>query len=285
MGKKPIDASTWLNLSPRGDKSISISRMANLFDLTAETLRKYDTRGIISAFRDGNEYRKYSSWELTKLIWARALREEGYSLDQIAVHTREKVSDESILIIEEMQRKVAREIVEKQRILKWLEERKRSYRELDLRGSELTVEIQPEIWCCSYLSDDTMTGKKGEEWENLREWMKALPFVSVYYVGNRAYKSVSCVGTTAEERSRYGLEYLKPDFILPEQMYVTQNVIAEHSENHDTSNDIIQAGFKAMEKLGCPLQDLFVMKVYDYVQKDGLYHSYNKMMIPIQKIN
>ena len=282
MDKAPVEASTWLNLSPRGDKSISISRMADLFSLTAETLRKYDAKGIISAFRDGNEYRKYSSWEVTKLIWARALRAEGYSLDQIAAHTVERVSDDSIRIIEEMQKKIAGEIVERQRILKWLEERKRSYRELDSREDEVTVEIQPEIWCCSYLTDNTMAGKKGAEWENLQEWMKALPFVSVYYIGNRAYNTVSCVGITAEERDRYGLTRLTPDFILPEQMYLSKFVIAEHSRQHDTSNEVILQGFADMQERGYPLQDLFVMRVFDYVQKDGLYRSYNKMMIPIR---
>ena len=282
MDKAPVEASTWLNLSPHGDKSINISRMADLFSLTAETLRKYDAKGIISAFRDGNEYRKYSSWEVTKLIWARALRAEGYSLDQIAVHTVERVSDDSIRIIEEMQKKIASEIVERQRILKWLEERKRSYRELDSREDEVTVEIQPEIWCCSYLTDNTMAGKKGAEWENLQEWMKALPFVSVYYIGNRAYNTVSCVGITAEERDRYGLAHLTPDFILPEQMYLSKFVIAEHSRQHDTSNEVILQGFADMQERGYPLQDLFVMRVFDYVQKDGLYRSYNKMMIPIR---
>ena len=282
MNKAPVEASTWLNLSPHGDKSINISRMADLFSLTAETLRKYDAKGIISAFRDGNEYRKYSSWEVTKLIWARALRAEGYSLDQIAAHTVERVSDDSIRIIEEMQKKIASEIVERQRILKWLEERKRSYRELDSREDEVTVEIQPEIWCCSYLTDNTMAGKKGAEWENLQEWMKALPFVSVYYIGNRAYNTVSCVGITAEERDRYGLTRLTPDFILPEQMYLSKFVIAEHSRQHDTSNEVILQGFADMQERGYPLQDLFVMRVFDYVQKDGLYRSYNKMMIPIR---
>ena len=282
MDKAPVEASTWLNLSPHGDKSINISRMADLFSLTAETLRKYDAKGIISAFRDGNEYRKYSSWEVTKLIWARALRAEGYSLDQIAVHTVERVSDDSIRIIEEMQKKIASEIVERQRILKWLEERKRSYRELDSREDEVTVEIQPEIWCCSYLTDNTMAGKKGAEWENLQEWMKALPFVSVYYIGNRAYNTVSCVGITAEERDRYGLTHLTPDFILPEQMYLSKFVIAEHSRPHDTSNEVILQGFADIQERGYPLQDLFVMRVFDYVQKDGLYRSYNKMMIPIR---
>ena len=282
MNKAPVEASTWLNLSPHGDKSINISRMADLFSLTAETLRKYDAKGIISAFRDGNEYRKYSSWEVTKLIWARALRAEGYSLDQIAAHTVERVSDDSIRIIEEMQKKIASEIVERQRILKWLEERKRSYRELDSREDEVTVEIQPEIWCCSYLTDNTMAGKKGAEWENLQEWMKALPFVSVYYVGNRAYNTVSCVGITAEERDRYGLTHLTPDFILPEQMYLSKFVIAEHSRQHDTSNEVILQGFADMQERGYPLQDLFVMRVFDYVEKDGLYRSYNKMMIPIK---
>ena len=112
--------------------------------------------------------------------------------------------------------------------------------------------------------------------------MKALPFVSVYYVGNRAYNTVSCVGITAEERDRYGLTHLTPDFILPEQMYLSKFVIAEHSRQHDTSNEVILQGFADMQERGYPLQDLFVMRVFDYVQKDGLYRSYNKMMIPIK---
>ena len=277
----PPEASTWLNLSPEGDRSINISRMADLFSLTAETLRKYDAKHIISAFRDGNEYRKYSSWEVTKLIWARAMRAEGYSLDEIATHTTERDADKNIYTIEKMQERVAAEIVERQRLLKWLEERKRFCRELDEKRGRVSVEMQPEIWCCSYLTNDTMAGKKGEDWENLKQWMTALPYVSVYYVGDRDYHTVSCVGVTAEERLRYGLTALKPDFILPEQMYLSEFVVAEHSIQNDTSNEVIQKGFADMEGKGYPLQNLFVMRVYDYVQKDGLYRSYNKMMIPI----
>ena len=128
-----------------------------------------------------------------------------------------------------------------------------------------------------------MAGKKAEDWENLKEWMQALPYVSVYYAGDQAYHTVSCVGITAEERDRYGLSYLKPDFVLPEQMYLTKFVVAEHSSTYDTSNRVIQEGFEEMKEEGHPLQDLFVMRVFDYVQKDGIYRSYNKMMIPVRR--
>lgn len=78
--------------------------------------------------------------------------------------------------------------------------------------------------------------KKGEKHAQLKEWLQALPFSNVFYIGALGQDVMSCLVLTEGEKQKYGLEELVPDFIIPEQYYVVCQATAEHSEFNDTSD-------------------------------------------------
>ena len=68
----------------RGSRAMGIFELADLFGVTTEALRKYEAKGLLQPYRDENGYRKYSSWDLTKIIRLRQLRQTGFSLEEIS---------------------------------------------------------------------------------------------------------------------------------------------------------------------------------------------------------
>lgn len=63
----------------------SISEIANMVGIPAQTIRFYEDKGLIQSVRDENSgYRLYSTWELYLLVKARWFRQMGFPLKQIA---------------------------------------------------------------------------------------------------------------------------------------------------------------------------------------------------------
>ena len=272
-----------IRTAEKGKKDINISDLAGVFGITAETLRKYEKLGIIAPFRETNSYRNYSSWELTKVICARQFRAEGYSLKEIAGKldgSDGKSPGEHIARLEEQ---LIKDIEEKQKLLAWLRQRKEMLEKTDAERSDLWEETLPELYCCIYMAGNTLTAKSGEAKEHLRQWMEALPYVSVYYLGTGPDETVCAVGITEEERRKYSLEYLVPDFVLPASECICMNITTQHSRTFDTSEETIQTGCHRAENAGYALQGMFVIRVLDYIQKNGIYSSVNQFMFPLRK--
>jgi DNA-binding transcriptional MerR regulator len=273
-----------IRTAPRGKSNINISDLADLFGITAETLRKYDHQKIIEAFRQENGYRHYSSWELTKVICVRQLRMEGYPLSKIAARMHRRDGVDTIDQIDAMEKQLQAEIEEKQRLIHWLQHRRKLLKESKAQKTDVHIESWSSIYCCVYMAGNTMVKKNGADLAHLKAWMQALPYVSIYYLCTLEGDTVSCLGITEEERQEYQLDHLVPDFILPHSDYATCNLIAQHSSNFDTSMEFWEEGFQKASELNLTLEDIFVVRVVDYIQQDGIYSSYNHMMIPIRKL-
>lgn len=266
----------------KGKEKINISDLAKIINVTAETLRKYDKQGIIQALREENSYRTYSSWELTKLIRTRQLRLEGNSLIEIHDLFEKKNVKDSITHIQMKCEELEKEIEEKQRLLSWLKYRIDLINSYNLHNEDPWIQHESAIYCCVFMVGNTLTPKSGEELDQLQKWMEALPYLSVYYVILEDNKSVSCLGFTEDEKERFQLDDLAPDFILPMADYVMTNDYAKHSFEEDTSIDSIQKSLNKAKKKRIELENLVVVRMFDYVQKDGVYQSINQMMFPVK---
>lgn len=284
MNERYEGIANWIRTAPWGKSNINISELADLFGITAVTLHKYDSQKIIEAFRQDNGYRRYSSWELTKVICVRQLRMEGYSLNEIAARMSRRNGVDTIDQIDAMQKQLQVEIEEKQRLIHWLQHRRQLLMESKAQRADVHIESWSSIYCCAYMAGNTIVKKNGADLAHLKSWMQALPYVSIYYLSTLEGDTVCCVGITEKERQEYQMEHLVPDFILPQSDYAACNLITQHSSNFDTSMESWEEGFRKASELNLPLEDLFVMRVEDYIQQDGIYSSYNHMMIPIRKL-
>ncbi len=124
MNDKTVFYSTTLNHYESGRKNVGIFELADLLGVTEEALRKYETREIIRPIRDERGYRKFHSWDLTKIIYARQLKQEGFSLNDIADTMKNSNAGEQVDGIERLQKKLALEIQYRQKLIHWLSAQK-----------------------------------------------------------------------------------------------------------------------------------------------------------------
>ena len=96
-----IEGSTWLNPFKTGKRESGIFERSELFGITSETLRKYEKKEILQPRRNKSGYRSYGTWELTKIVRTRQMRQEGFSLGVIA----EKTGNDTPSIISDIEQK------------------------------------------------------------------------------------------------------------------------------------------------------------------------------------
>ena len=265
-----------------GKKEFGIFELAELFGITPEAIRKYEAKNIIQPYRDEeSKYRKFGTWELIKMIWARSLSLEGFGLRQISDMFEHEKPEDQLAQLEAMQESLAREIVYRKRLIRRPDKQKKDIYDRIGREGKLQVEHVPALYCCVIMEGDTLVDKKGKDRENLKQWIQALPFASISFMGNTAYETHSCLVITEEEREIYGLQHLGPDFVIPERLCVVCDMVAEHCDAYDTSNETIAAGRNKALELGFVLEDQWITLSYAYTQKDGIYQSYIKGIFPI----
>lgn len=270
-----------LNTVSRGKEKINISDLARIFNVSSETLRKYDTQNILIPYREDNLYRIYSSWELTKLIRTRQLRMEGYSIKDIEQHFKAIQFEDNLINIENREREIQHEIEEREKLLLWLKERKQTIRDTQEIKDKVVIRKAERLYCCVYMVDNTMVSKDKKQMNYLKEWLSVLPYLTVYYIGIAGSKVLSCVGVSEREKELYKLNDLVPDFVLPEAEVAVCNMNTYKGEQIDTSNENIMESFEKVQKAGYTHQNIFVIKMIEYTQKDGLYTCLNQAMIPI----
>lgn len=273
--------STWLNQYEYGKKEIGIFEMAELLGVTSEALRKYENKEIIQPIRDRRGYRKFHSWDLTKIICARQMRQEGFSLNDVADGMKNNDAQLQIGMIEEMQKTLMQEILYRKKLIHWLSVQKDEVMRNEQTGERCVIEDLPALYCCVYMVEDTLVDKKDEKREQLKQWLRALPFINVCYIGAIGDKTLSCLALTEDEMRAYDLEHLIPDFVIPQQHYAVCYSVAEHDEEHDTSEASIMSAYQRAQSMNMKLEGYMVGRMIRYVQHAGTYASVNKMCFPI----
>ncbi len=269
---------------PRGRQTLGIFELANLFDISSEALRKYEKQKIIQPARLENGYRKYSSWDLTKIIRARQMKHEGFSLDEVASQLEYCPYSFSSQIhqLEALRQDLQKEINYKKRLVTWLENRQNELVRAENLGEHCIIQRQACQYYCSYLVGNSFVDKSSEEMENLKNWINALPFARVCYVNSGTpQNTLSCLSLDENELSLYGLEHLHPDFVIPEQQYVVCIITAEHSPTSDTLTEAFVTAKQKSEQLGLELADYNIMQMIDYSQSQDSFYYRNIVMFPI----
>lgn len=265
-----------------GKKEIDIFELSKLFGITPEGIRKYEAKGIISPIQsDESKYRKYSSWEVIKMVYARSYGQKGLSLNRISLALNSDDPRKNVKMIEDLKENLAREIVQKKRLIALLDRQKSEYVNSLAAGERLGIEILPELYCCSILDGEGLVDKQGEELENLKEWIAALPFVSVYSSCDITKKTITYLSINKEDMDRFGLSHLKPDRVLPERLCVTHDISSDR-EDFRVGKTIDEA-YERIERAGYLVEDWLIARLQAYSQIENTYMSYIKGYFPIRE--
>ena len=265
----------------RGSQMIGIFELADLFGITTEALRKYEARKILQPHRGENNYRKYSSWELTKIIRVRQLRQAGLSLEDISDELEWDGPAQRRRKLEDMQEQLRREIAYREKLIHWMDAQRDEMLSMEKLGDGCAIEKKGRQYCCVYMVKDTLVDKKGQERDRLKEWVQALPFARVYYINGLQEDTLSCLSLTEEELKRYGLQHLVPDFVLPAHSYVVCNITSEHRANTITTEESFDLARQRVRQMGLELSDQMIQQMVWYTYRDEIFRSHNKALIPI----
>lgn len=268
----------------KGSREIGIFELAELFGISAETLRKYEAKKILQPYREENGYRKYNTWDLTKLVYIRQLRQGGLPLSDIVSELERDEPSQQIQNLDRLRQKLREEIAHREKLIRWTESRRKELSQAIELGEGCALQRQGRRYCCVYMAYNTLVDKKGKDWEHLKEWMRALPFVRVCYkIDGPVEEEVSCLTLYEDELERYGLQHLVPDFVLPEQDCLVLNAVGEYSGNRATSEECAAAARERAKEQGLELAAGAIMEMVWYTQRQGVFQSHNKAIFPVKK--
>ncbi|WP_317946562.1 MerR family transcriptional regulator [Carnobacterium maltaromaticum] len=108
---------------------MKINEMAEMYDITASTLRYYEKIGLLVPRRDVNGYRIYDVLDIQKINIIRDLRGFGLSLKEIRSFLLEKNVDNTILILNKVISSLSQEIKSMEMKLNFLKDRKKNLEE------------------------------------------------------------------------------------------------------------------------------------------------------------
>lgn len=266
-----------------GKKEIGIFELSELFGITPSAVRKYEAKGIIQPERDSsNRYRKYSSWEVVKMVYARGLSQAGFSLNQASDMLEMEKTVDPVAQIEVLQEKLAREIIYKKRLIAYLDRQKKEYMVRYARKEKLQIEHIPTIYACELLSKDRIVDKSGvEERENLKAWIRALPFVSLYTVRTKEGVQSTYLGISDEDMRKYGLTELKPERIFSGKMCVTCELKYDRKETYMGKH--VKEAMDMVREAGFDVEDICILWLHGYRQAKDTYINYIKAYFPISE--
>lgn len=165
----------------------SIGTMAKLLGISAEAIRYYESRNIISPVRDPETgYRYYNTWDFHMLLRARHYQNYGFSLEEVAElfrsHELGGIRDKMVGQ-EEM---IQQEIIRQMNLLKRIRQSQQVLQDAKDSVGKFRIEERPGIYRMNTQKNYTLFKKK-EQLDLISEWTEKEPFVfscAVFYQKN-----------------------------------------------------------------------------------------------------
>ena len=203
----------------------SIGTMAHLMGISAEALRYYESKNIVSPIRDPETgYRYFNTWDFHMLLRARHYQNYGFSLEEIGElfrsgelsQVREKMEDQEVVI--------EKEIIRQTNLLKRIRQSQSMLKDAMDSVGKFRIEERPGIYRMNTQKKYTLFKEK-EQLDLISEWSEKEPFVfscAVFYEkdirdGN---SPCLCVHTCVPSRSS---KYLSLDNLADGLEFLRQN--------------------------------------------------------------
>lgn len=165
----------------------SIGRMAKLLGITSESIRYYESKGIIQPTRDEETgYRYYNAWDLHMLLRARHYQSYGFSLEEVANLFRTMDLQRISAQLKEQEQMMEDEIIRQINLLKRIRQSQQMLLDAQNCIDRYEIRQRPGIYRINTQKKYTLFNKK-EELAIIEEWSKKTPFVyscAVFYEKN-----------------------------------------------------------------------------------------------------
>ena len=191
--------------------SYKIGEVSNLFGLTNDTIRYYESRGIVSPKRDEESgYRYFDSWDINYLLDCLRYRSMDLPLSDIEQMIKEDDVDEVEERLRKKETALLRQIYELKAMVREISDLRGSISEIKSRLGSFTIEKNPEmVWLCQRAKIKSEDGEliHGKAVAAVQEWMKHM-----IYLGH------TFLMTAGDDRQRFD-EYNWGFSLSPDKLY------------------------------------------------------------------
>lgn len=187
----------------RDERLYMIGEIEEISGLNAQTVRRYDAKGILLGTRDNvNNYRYYDSIELCMAIWIRYLRNFGFSLNEVEKFINGDLENQ-VNMIHNLDARLERERRLMDCRLDCLKELKLASERALADPEECRVEMRPAMLGAFYRDRDKLI-RDEEDRTRMAHWVNNTPMVRpMFRVGhsflfdeahpNTEYKIGQCI--------------------------------------------------------------------------------------------
>lgn len=263
-----------------------IGEVSRTFGIPNDTLRYYESCGIITPKRDEESgYRYYDVWDMNYLLDSLWYRGYGFSIADTRSMVKSDDLDTFLSRCYQRERELLKAIEEYQLILKQLTQHGQKLRNIEQELGKFTLEDSPAmVW---QRQRDRGVIEKGESAGQIRRWVELMPFVNHTFVmpeikPARDEFSDYCWGfsLTPERMKLFGMDLDSGTEYIPsfKSVYTVFSAGGENTFmdafNAQVINPIKERGYKPSRP---PVGNLLVR-----VHQDGGMKRYFEVWVPIE---
>lgn len=158
-----------------------IGEVSRVFGIPNDTLRYYESRGIITPKRDEESgYRYYDVWDMNFLLDSLWYRSYGFPLSDVASMVYEVDLEDFEKHCRQREMDILKNIEEQRRILSCLAAHRQKLGRIPSELGRFTIEDSPEmIW---QRQREKSVIEKGESAAHIRRWVELMPHVNHTFV-------------------------------------------------------------------------------------------------------
>lgn len=158
-----------------------IGEVSRVFGIPNDTLRYYESRGLITPQRDEESgYRYYDVWDMNFLLDSLWYRSYGFALGDVVQMIHSDQLDEFEKRYRQREMEILRSIEEQRRILASLSAHRQKLSRIGSELGKFSIENSPEmIW---QRQRDKSIMEKGESASHIRRWVELMPHVNHTFV-------------------------------------------------------------------------------------------------------
>ncbi|MBF7097784.1 MerR family transcriptional regulator [Alkalibacter mobilis] len=209
-----------------------ISDLAKIFDVTTETIRHYESKGLLQSFRDeNNNYRLFDDWDIFDLSDYLNLKKCGFTLLESKLIFESNSSEILTDKLNNKMQELSQTIHEKTVLLDWLHYRRKTIKHASLNIGQIIVDDLPAIFIIpTSLSTGDKLGEYQPEISTMINYESLSPFIMPILKTNfeRIQKNDNTIerGIAIQQKYVEAMRLKIPEnaFFIPQQTYVTYTI-------------------------------------------------------------
>ena len=263
-----------------------ISEVAKMLGISTETIRYYESVGVIKPSRDEkNGYRYYGGWDIHMLARARLYRLYGFSLED----TAKMLGSPDIASVEDGLKKqeeiLEQELIWKMNQLQRIRQERSNMAEIQNGMGKFRMEKNPAFYRL-HMQEEYTANAENEIRDLVTQWTSHASFLFstalLQLEEVRQGKKTFSFGFGVDEEYASLLNIEDSPFIeyIPSRMCVHTVIPSRSSIHLDT--DLLEDAFRWMEKSNLRIQGDIVTRVVLMLRPDSEYFNWHQVWIPVE---